>query len=102
MGKVWEFLAASVNPLTAYLDNPPAVVTQHELALVAYNEKAGGARRLAAFDLRSGARRWDIELPEDIAVINAMVATPTHVYLTFLEVLYAYDVRTGKLVFESR
>jgi hypothetical protein len=55
--------------------------------------------RLAAFDARSGARRWDVALaplaPDRIGPIRA---TAAHVYVSRTSSLDVFDAKTGDLV----
>lgn len=97
---VWKADVPGVDPFTVETDavEPTKADLNDKVLVVAYETKQDDVYRLTAFELKSGKRRWDVELPGERNV-HAVVVTPTLALITRSPPLQAVDLASGEVVF---
>lgn len=95
---VWSTLVPDKDPLAVKQDAPQPyqVDLNSDTVVVAYEGKRPRSYRLTAFDLETGARRWDIGLPGNHN-LGGVIASPTHAIVSRWSSLIAVDIETGEL-----
>ena len=96
----WIVTVPSIDPLSVAARPPEAqrVDLNSDVVVVAYQTKRAHRYRLAAFDLETGDRKWDIELDDQLPLSRVMVS-PTHAFVSRWNGLRAFDLATGTLAY---
>jgi hypothetical protein len=96
---MWTAIVPGIDPLTVREDEPEPhyVHLNDNTVIAAYATKNAHGFRLTAFELQTGSRRWDVELPGD-RPMGGVLASPSHAYVSRWSGLSAFDIKTGKQV----
>lgn len=96
----WQADVPGVDPFTVETGavEPSEADLNDQVLVVAYETKQDDVYRLTAFELTSGKRRWDMELPGEDNV-HAVMVTSKLALVTRSPELQAIDLRSGQIAF---
>jgi DNA-directed RNA polymerase subunit RPC12/RpoP len=97
---VWSAMVPANDPLSAPTgsDDTDNTAADGSGIAVAYNVKFAHFYRVTLFAADDGRRRWDVEVPGEMPM-SAVRMSPTHVFVSTWQGLFAFDRATGKLAF---
>jgi hypothetical protein len=91
----WTANVPSGNPLEATAGRPAHVVLAGGLVAASY-QMSSSRGRLTAFELQSGRRAWEIDVPSEVGQIKQLAASSGALFAVGNSRLVAIDAATGK------
>jgi len=96
---VWSAVLPTANPLEFSEGSPTKLAIAGNDVVLAYDHKSGSKSRLASFEITTGVRHWDIELPASIGRPDQIVASSLSAFVTGDSRLVAIRLSDGMIQF---